>query len=103
MITTGITHTHDDACDHVRSRLYLRERIWSGLDSATRTTTLVAILTVTLYHVLAIRLETFSKEPMKIFMVSNRAESKEHNGIKVMTIPLVESMEMIIEVEGILG
>jgi hypothetical protein len=56
-----------------------------------------------LYHVLAIRLETFSKEPMKIFMVSNRAESKEHNGIKVMTIPLVESMEMIIEVEGILG
>jgi hypothetical protein len=40
---------------------------------------------------------------MKIFMVSNRAESKEHNGIKVMTIPLVESMEMIIEVEGILG
>ena len=56
-----------------------------------------------LYHVLAIRLGRFSKEPMKIFMMSNRAESKEYNGVKVMTIPLVESMEMVIEVERILG
>ena len=40
---------------------------------------------------------------MKIFMVSNRAESKEYNGVNLMTIPLVESMEMIIEVGGILG
>jgi hypothetical protein len=52
---------------------------------------------------LGIRLGRFSKEHMKIFMVSNRAESKEHNGIKVMTIPLVESMEMVVEVKGILG
>ena len=40
---------------------------------------------------------------MKIFMMSNRAESKEHNGLKVMTILLVESMEMVIEIERILG
>ena len=40
---------------------------------------------------------------MKIFMVSNRAESKEHNDVKFITIPLVESMEMIIEIERILG
>ena len=39
---------------------------------------------------------------MKIFMMSNRTESKEHNDVKVMTIPLVESMEMIVEVEEIL-
>ena len=35
-------------------------------------------------------------------MTSNRAESKEHNGVEIMTIALVESMEMIIEVSGIL-
>jgi hypothetical protein len=40
---------------------------------------------------------------MKILMVSNRAGSKEYNGIETMTIPLVESVEMIIEVGGILG
>ena len=60
-------------------------------------------LSLSLYHVLAIRLGRFSKEPMKIFMVSNRAESKEHNNVKVMTIPLVESMEMVVEIERILN
>ena len=37
-----------------------------------------------------------------IFMGSNRTESEEYNGVKIMTIALVESTEMIVQVKGIL-
>ena len=46
-----------------------------------------------------IRLGTFSKERGNVFAGSNRAESGDDNGTKVVTIALVEGVEMIIEVD----
>ena len=45
-----------------------------------------------------IRLGTFSKEHGNVFTGPNRAETGDDNGTKVMTIALVEGVEMIVEV-----
>jgi hypothetical protein len=60
------------------------------------------VYTEILDHGGGIRLGTFAKEHANVFTGSNRAESGDDNGTKVMTIALVESVEMIVEVEGIL-
>ena len=53
-------------------------------------------------HVLALRLETFSKKHVNVFTALNRAESRDDNDIKFIMIPLVESIEMVVKVRGIL-
>lgn len=47
---------------------------------------------VRLYHAQSLRLETFSKKHANIFTGSNRAKSDDDNGIKRITITLVESV-----------
>jgi len=45
-----------------------------------------------LYHAQGLRLGTFSKKHANIFTGSNRAKSDDDNGIKRITITLVESV-----------
>ena len=49
-----------------------------------------------------IRLETFSKKLIMIFIASDRAEFEKYNDVEIMRIALVGRMEMIVEVGGIL-
>jgi hypothetical protein len=55
-----------------------------------------------IYHSQGLRLETFSKEHAHVFTVVNRAESDDNNDIKLMTITLVESIEIVVKVDRIL-
>ena len=56
----------------------------------------------TTYQVPGLRLETFSKEHAYVFTESNRAESSDNSATKFMIITLVESVEMVVEVDRIL-
>ena len=51
------------------------------------------------YQENGIRLGTFSKEHGNVFAGPNRAETGDDNGTKVVTIALVEGVEMIVEVD----